>query len=201
MQIKEPLPTPASLIQPATPAVSQPHPMKRKLSANTVNLIIVLIISLLLLFDYALGPISQNWEQLRVFTHNPTSVFLLAKLLPLRIAIAFVFLWYGIDNFEHPEIFNNLANTCLKKMHLEKPTQKFNFNPFGYIQSIAEIFVGVSLVTGIALDLGALLGSLLLVAVLFAYEEGLHSLLVRDVGLLGGTISLFLLSIMGKMPL
>ena len=166
----------------------------KEVSASIVNLLLLLAVAALILIDVLFRSYSMNWEQLRVFTIFTTDVDLLDKLLPLRVCLGYVFFWYGVDNLEHPEVFNSLSNIILKKFKLEK--DKLKLYPFGYVQSSLELLVGFSLITGIFMDLGALIASLLLFAVLFAYEEGLGSLLVRDVGLLGASISLFLVTVL-----
>jgi hypothetical protein len=185
------------LVEQPTPAsVPSPSPAKKKLSQNAVNLIITSVLAIFLLFHFLFPAFSNSIEQIRLFVsfgNNPT---LLVQLLAIRFGLAYVFLWYGIDNYTHPEIFNNLANVLLKKFHLEK--NKHTLIAIGYVQAITELFVAFSLMTGMFLDLGTLLGSLLLMAVLFAYEEGLGSLLIRDIGLLGAMISMFIVSIMNR---
>ncbi len=191
VQIQTPTSNPATPV--AATEVKKVPMMKKKIPANTVNLMIVFIISFLLLIHALFAPLTSQLEQLRFFVPYVNNPDLLDKLLPLRVGLGFVFFWYAIDNFEHPEIFNNLSNLILKKFKLE--THALKLYPLAFIQSAFEFLVGVSFVTGIFMDIGSLIASLLLFAVLFAYEEGLGSLLIRDIGLLGASITVFLLTI------
>ncbi len=164
----------------------------KKLSQHTVNLLIICIILIGLIVNILLANFGIVLTDYNLFGYSVPSQFVIDAMLPLRVGLSFVFLWYSIDNFFNPDIFNNMLNLMLKKMGLEE--NKRNFKPWGYFQCGIEFIVGILLVTGLYLDIGSLLASFLLFAILFAYEEGTGALLVRDVGLLGGSIALFLLT-------
>jgi len=173
-------------------AVKKPL-LQRHINQNLMNLIVVLLVSSLLLIGYIFSTQGYPLYTLKLLGSSLDNANVMLLLLPLRVGLGFVFFWYGIDNFEHPQIFNNLFNILLKKAKIEK--NAIDYSALGYLQSVCEILVGISLVSGIFIDIGSLLGSLLLIAVLFAYEEGLGSLIIRDIGLLGATFSIFLFTV------
>lgn len=115
-----------------------------------------------------------------------------SALLPLRWLNAFVFLWFAFDNFESPLQFSNIGNLFLKKIGFPNPVSLI---PVSYSMGVLELLVATSFLAGPFLDLASLMGSIIVFAVLFAFKVGNGTLLVRDVGILGATLTLLWLTI------
>ena len=95
--------------------------------------------------------------------------------LALRLGLAAVFLWFGIDKIVHPSYWLNAWTTT---------------SQFVYLCGVFEILAGVSLATGIFSKFFSALAALLLVgaAVFFGSADEI----ARDIGLIGGLIAVFL---------
>lgn len=106
--------------------------------------------------------------------------------LMIRIGLAVVFFWFGIDKFIRPEYWvtawvpGNIIS-LLGQVGLSG-------KDFIYLNAIFEILVGTSLISGMFMRLFSLLGAVFLVAV--AVIHGLDVVIVRDVGLVGGLLAL-----------
>src|SRR5579872_6023071 len=138
-QQSQPAPAQEPQVDSPAPPSAAPQPFgHKKLTQQQVNLLIFLTISFLLLVSFLLQMVSVPLDQLRLFGMQSSSEDLLTMLLPVRIGIAFVFMWYGIDNYDHPQVFNNLANTVLKKMKILKTP--VDFRGLAYVQSVLEVF-------------------------------------------------------------
>ncbi|MEK7583141.1 MAG: hypothetical protein AAB483_01905 [Patescibacteria group bacterium] len=91
----------------------------------------------------------------------------------LCVGLAAVFFWFGINKFIHP-------GTQLIYIGTQ----------FGYIQGIFEVLIGLSLVSGVFTRFFSLLGVVLLVAIIVV--AGFNEIAVRDLGLIGGLLAIFL---------
>lgn len=142
---------------------------------------------------------NQNWVILLI----TVIVFLLSEILgvaknqftaliPLRIGLAVVFLSFGFDNIFHSGTFSQVGNKILGM--LAGREVNLNLNLGGKIQGALEIVVALSYLTGLYLGPSAIIGSIIVALVLLAYLIGFKSLIVRDVAILGGTITLFILT-------
>ena len=89
----------------------------------------------------------------------------------LRVGLAAVFFWFGIDQFIHPVFW----------LHASVPP---------YIQGVLEILIGLSLLTGVFTRFFSLLGILYLIVVILM--NGFYFLSVPSLGLIGGLLSIFL---------
>jgi uncharacterized membrane protein len=104
----------------------------------------------------------------------------------LRLGLAFVFLWFGIDKFIHPDYWVNawvplwfqgiLANLGIGNLN------------FIYINGIFEIVIGLGFLFNIFVKLFASLVILFLLLVIFSF--GLNEVTVRDIGLIGAALAL-----------
>lgn len=112
-------------------------------------------------------------------------------LVPLRYLAAAVFVWFAFDNFESPRQFHAIGNLVLRRFGV---TQEIPLAGVSYIQGVIELLVAVSLLTGLFLPWAALIGSIIVAFVVLAFKLGNGTLLIRDLGLLGATISLYLLT-------
>lgn len=107
--------------------------------------------------------------------------------LILRLGLAAVFLWFGIDKFIRPEYWLNAwvpqwALTILSHLSL-------GGTQFILITGVFEILVGLSLLSNVLVPLFSSLAVIFLIAVIFA--SGLTEVTVRDMGLIAGLVSLF----------
>ncbi len=95
--------------------------------------------------------------------------------LALRLSLAAVFLWFGIDKIIHPSYWLNAWMTTSQLI---------------YLCGIFEILAGVSLATEIFSKFFSALAILFLVGAAIFVSPG--DIIVRDVGLVGGLIAVFL---------
>lgn len=106
--------------------------------------------------------------------------------LVLRLSLAFVFLWFGIDKFFHPAYWITawLPNSVVNLgafFHLSS-------HAIMYSVGVLELLVGISFASNMFVDFFALIAVIFLVAV--SLFNGFNEILVRDVGLVGGLLSL-----------
>jgi uncharacterized membrane protein YphA (DoxX/SURF4 family) len=104
----------------------------------------------------------------------------------IRIALAFVFLWFGIDKFIHPQywidawvpkmVMNVLGFIGLPIIH------------FMYINGAFEVLVGISLLSNMYIKLFSILSVIFLISIIIF--NGFNEIVVRDVGLMGGFLAL-----------
>lgn len=113
-------------------------------------------------------------------------------LVPLRYLAAFVFLWFAFDNFESPRQFHTIGNLVLRKIGF---IREVPLAWLSYTQGFIELLVAISFMIGLGVSLAALVGSIIVSAVILAFKFGNGTLLARDLGVLGGTITLFLLTV------
>ncbi len=99
----------------------------------------------------------------------------------LRTGLGIVFLWIGLDIFRHPDVWIGYAPAAgalgLNQAALLKAGGAF------------DIAVGISLLLGAFPRVTALLAAVHLAGVLFT--QGINTVLIRDVGLLSASLSLF----------
>jgi len=104
----------------------------------------------------------------------------------LRLGLAFVFLWFGVDKFIHPDYWIN----AWLPLWLQGILTRFgigNLN-FIYANGIFEVVIGLGFVFNIFVKLLALLTVLFLLFVLISF--GLNEVTIRDVGLIGAALAL-----------
>ncbi len=104
--------------------------------------------------------------------------------LILRLGVGFVFLFFGIDKFIHPETWIGWVSPRL-----------FYYFPFSqevfiYLDGGVEAVVGIMLVLGFYTRIFALIASLLLIGILVTV--GITDITARDVAILAGAISLMI---------
>ena len=104
----------------------------------------------------------------------------------LRLGLAFVFLWFGIDKFIHPDYWIN-AWLPLWFQNILGRFSIGNLN-FIYAHGIFEIVMGLGFLFNIFVKLFALLTVLFLLAVIISF--GLNEVIVRDAGLMGAALAL-----------
>lgn len=108
--------------------------------------------------------------------------------LVLRLGLAAVFLWFGIDKMFHPAYW---LNAWMPKQVIEI-LSGFNVSgiQFIYFNGIFEILVGLSLVTGVFTKFFSVLAVFFLAGVLFFV--GISEITIRDFGLIGGFLAIIL---------
>src|SRR3989344_5218754 len=108
--------------------------------------------------------------------------------LALRLGLAAVFLWFGIDKMFHPSYWLN----AWVPQGIQSLIKGFSLTglQFIYINGIFEILVGLSLVTGVFTKIFSMLAIIFLILVL-AFN-GISEVTVRDFGLIGGFLAVFL---------
>ncbi|MDP3731005.1 MAG: DoxX family membrane protein [bacterium] len=104
----------------------------------------------------------------------------------LKIGLAAVFIWFGIDKFIHPSYWINAwvpagFLTFLARFNIDG--QQFIF-----LMAIFEMLVGISLLTGILVKTFSFLSILFLVSVFFTAP--LNEVIIRDIGLIGGFLAI-----------
>jgi len=108
--------------------------------------------------------------------------------LIIRLTLAAVFIWFGIDKFIHPQYWIDAwlpqaVASWLMGIGI-------GVREFIYLNGIVEILIGVSLISTLVLRLFAAIGVLLLVAAMFFH--GFNEILVRDIALIGALTALIL---------
>lgn len=108
--------------------------------------------------------------------------------LALRLGLATVFLWFGIDKIFHPAYWFN----AWVPQGVQLLIAKFSLAgiQFVYLNGIFEIIVGLSLVSGVFTKFFSILAILFLVGVLIFV--GVSEVTVRDFGLMGGFLAVLL---------
>lgn len=105
----------------------------------------------------------------------------------VRLGIAAVFLWFGIDKFIHPINWIGWVPDWMKALI---PVSMLTFM---YFHGAVETLVGVLLVVGYKVRFAALVASITIVGVLLAMiGTGQAEMMLRDAGLLAASLSLFL---------
>lgn len=106
--------------------------------------------------------------------------------LALRLFLAVVFLWFGIDKFLHPDYWFN----AWIPQSISSLWQQIGLRPMDmiYVLGVFEILVSVSLIANIFVFFFSILSILFLMSVMFF--NGPSEVIIRDVGLIGGFLSL-----------
>lgn len=106
--------------------------------------------------------------------------------LVLRLSLAIVFFWFGIDKFFHPDYW---ANAWVPQS-VTLFVANFKIRPIDiiYISGVFEVLVGTSLVTNLFITLFSSWAVLFLISIMFF--SGFSEVLVRDIGLIGALLSL-----------
>lgn len=104
----------------------------------------------------------------------------------LRLGLAFVFLWFGIDKFIHPSYWLNAwlpswFQSVLNFLNIS------GLN-FVYANGIFEVIIGLGFLFNIFVKLFAFLTVIFLLSITLSF--GLNEVIVRDVGLIGAASAL-----------
>lgn len=155
------------------------------------QLTLTLLIASLFLARVLFPDLFRPLEILTAVGTTPSLPFWHPALVPLRYLAASVFVWFAFDNFESPRQFHAIGNLVLRRFGI---LQEMPLAWLSYTQGVVELLVAVSFLTGLFLPWAALVGSFIVAFVVLAFKVGNGTLLVRDLGILGATISLYLLT-------
>jgi len=106
--------------------------------------------------------------------------------LVLRLSLAAVFLWFGIDKFFNPAYWlsawiPNFVVSFGVVFHISA-------NAIVYSIGVVELLVGISLASNMFVDFFALIAVVFLVVI--SLFHGFSEVLIRDVGVVGGLLAL-----------
>lgn len=105
----------------------------------------------------------------------------------LRIGLAFVFFWFGIDKFIHPDYW---LNAWMPVRIIDfMVSLKIQGSDIVFLIGIFEILVAISLLTNIFVSIFSILAVLFLASIFIFH--GVSEVLIRDMGLIGGLLSIF----------
>ena len=106
--------------------------------------------------------------------------------LILRISLALVFFWFGIDKFFHPNYWVNAW--VPQSVFLFAANFKIQPTDIVYMSGVFEILVATSLVSNIFVSIFSLLAVLFLFNIMLFH--GFSEIMMRDMGLMGAFLSL-----------
>ena len=106
--------------------------------------------------------------------------------LVLRLSLAAVFLWFGIDKFLHPDYWFN----AWIPQSISSLWQHIGLRPMDivYVSGVFEILVGVGLIANIFVFFFSVLSILFIVSIMLF--SGFSEIAIRNIGLIGGFLSL-----------
>lgn len=104
----------------------------------------------------------------------------------LRLGLAAVFIWFGVDKFLNPQYW---LSAWVPQSALSIAS-KFGLGgtDIVYSSAVLELLVGASVLSNIFIKAFSVLALLFLISVLFTF--GISEVLVRDIGLMGGFLAL-----------
>lgn len=107
--------------------------------------------------------------------------------LIIRLGLALVFLWFGIDKFIHTLNWIGWVPQWMQSLI------PFSMNAFMYSQGVIETAIGVMLLIGFKVRVASLLASITIAGVLISLiGTGQAEIMIRDAGLLAASLSLLL---------
>lgn len=108
--------------------------------------------------------------------------------LALRIGLAIVFVWFGVDKLVHPQYWLD----AWVPQAVQAFVSRLSVSPRDALNllGIAEVLIALSLLTGYFTRWFAALAVMLLLGV--AVTHGFSEVLIRDVGLIGALLALIL---------
>lgn len=112
-----------------------------------------------------------------------------ASHLALRIGLAVVFMWFGIDKFIDPVHWLGWVPQSVQNILTGIGMSGQNFI---LLNGIFEVLVAVSLLSGYFIRIFATVALVFLVVVTLVHITGATEIIVRDVGLIGGMLALVL---------
>ena len=109
--------------------------------------------------------------------------------IALRVGLAAVFMWFGIDKFISPDAWLFWIPQSIQSVvqAIGMTTRDFIF-----LNGIFEVLVAVSLLSGYFIRIFSVVAAAFLVAVVGVHISGATEIVVRDFGLIGGLLALAL---------
>lgn len=104
----------------------------------------------------------------------------------LRLGLAAVFIWFGVDKFLHPEYW--LSSWVPQNIISLASKAGISGMDVVYASGVFELLVGASVLSNIFIKIFSVLALVFLVTVLFTF--GISEVLIRDIGLMGGFLAL-----------
>ena len=104
----------------------------------------------------------------------------------LRLGLAAVFLWFGIDKFLNPQYWLN-AWVPQSVISFASKSGASGMD-IVYASGVFELLVGASVLSNIFIKIFSVLALMFLTTVFFTF--GVNEVIVRDIGLMGGFLSL-----------
>ncbi|MBI2674345.1 MAG: DoxX family membrane protein [Candidatus Yanofskybacteria bacterium] len=104
----------------------------------------------------------------------------------LRLGLAAVFIWFGVDKFLHPEYW--LSSWIPQSSLLIASRIGISGMDVVYVSGVFELLVGASVLSNIFIKIFSVLALMFLVAILLTF--GISEVIIRDVGLMGGFLAL-----------
>ena len=104
----------------------------------------------------------------------------------LRLGLAAVFIWFGVDKFLTPQYW---LSAWIPQSALSVASRVgVSGMDVVYASGVFELLVGASVLSNIFIKIFSVLALIFLVAVLLTF--GISEVIIRDVGLMGGFLSL-----------
>jgi len=104
----------------------------------------------------------------------------------LRLGLATVFIWFGINKFIDPQYW--LSAWVTQSVLAMASKLGISGLDIVNISGVFEVLVGISVLSNIFMKVFSVLAIIFLGGILFTF--GLSEILVRDIGLVGGFLSL-----------
>lgn len=104
----------------------------------------------------------------------------------LRLGLAAVFIWFGVDKFINPEYWLNAWVPQSVVLLVSKVG--LGGTDIVYASAIFELLVGASVLSNIFIKIFSVLAIIFLATVLLFF--GVSEVLIRDMGLIGGFLAL-----------
>ena len=104
----------------------------------------------------------------------------------LRLGLAAVFIWFGVDKFLNPQYWLS----AWVPQNILALASKIGISGLDivYTSAVFELLVGASILSNIFIRIFSVLALIFLITVLFTF--GINEVIVRDFGLIGGFLSL-----------
>jgi len=104
----------------------------------------------------------------------------------LRLGLAVVFIWFGVDKFIHPEYW--LSAWIPQNVLVFASKLGVSGTDVVSASGVFELLIGASVLSNIFIKIFSVFALIFLVAVLLTF--GISEVTVRDIGLMGGFLSL-----------
>ena len=105
----------------------------------------------------------------------------------LRLGLAAVFIWFGIDKFINPQYW---LNAWIPQSYLALASRVgISGLEIVYASGIFELLVGASVLSNVFIKIFSALALIFLIVIVSTF--GINEIIARDIGLIGGFLALF----------